>query len=365
VNRLDGEDKEYGYIIDYKDLFKSIKGAYGDYTSGALDGYAPEDVAGLLEDRLEKGREQLDEALEGIRALCEPVEPPKGTLEFQHFFCAADTSDPAALKNNEPKRVALYKAVTGLVRSYAAIANEMTEAGYSAAEAREVKAEVQYYEKARQEVKLGAGENIDYRAYEADMRYLLDTYIRADDSETVTTFDDHSLVQLIAKQGVDAAVAELPEGIKSSPEAIAETIENNTRKLITDEQPINPKYYDKMSELLDALIERRREQAIDYKQYLAELGELAKNVLQPETTMSYPASLETPAQRALFDNLEGDDALALEVDLAIRGTRKDSWRGSKTKERQLRNAIRHVVEDVEPAVDLDALFELVRHQDEY
>ena len=45
VNRLDGDDKEYGYIIDYKDLFKSLEGAVHDYTSGALDGYDKEDVA--------------------------------------------------------------------------------------------------------------------------------------------------------------------------------------------------------------------------------------------------------------------------------------------------------------------------------
>ncbi len=56
VNRLDGDDKEYGYIIDYKDLFKSLEGAVGDYTSGALDGYDKDDVAGLLENRLDKAR---------------------------------------------------------------------------------------------------------------------------------------------------------------------------------------------------------------------------------------------------------------------------------------------------------------------
>src|SRR5205823_921822 len=54
VNRLDGDDKEYGYIVDYKDLFKSLEGAVHDYTSGALDGYDKADVAGLLEDRLGK-----------------------------------------------------------------------------------------------------------------------------------------------------------------------------------------------------------------------------------------------------------------------------------------------------------------------
>ena len=67
VNRLDGDDKEYGYIIDYKDLFKSLEGAVHDYTSGALDGYDKEDVAGLLEDRLGKARERLEETQEAVQ----------------------------------------------------------------------------------------------------------------------------------------------------------------------------------------------------------------------------------------------------------------------------------------------------------
>ncbi len=36
VNRLDGDDKDYGYVIDYKDLFKSLEGAVKDYTNGAF-----------------------------------------------------------------------------------------------------------------------------------------------------------------------------------------------------------------------------------------------------------------------------------------------------------------------------------------
>ena len=240
VNRLDGEDKEYGYIVDYKDLFKSIEGAYDDYTGGALDGYDEEDVAGLLEDRLEKGREHLDDTVERIRALCEPVEPPQGTLEHQHYFCAEDTADPSALKENERRRVELYKAVTSLVRAYAAVANEMPEAGYSVAEAKAIKDEVRHYTRVRQEVKLGAGENVDFTAYEADMRYLLDTYIRAEESEKVMSFDEEGLVQLLARKGAAEVIENLPEGIKGDKDAINETIENNTRKLIIDEQPDQP-----------------------------------------------------------------------------------------------------------------------------
>src|SRR5438552_591747 len=67
VNRLDGDDKDYGYIVDYKDLFKSLERSIHDYTSEALDAYDKEDVKGLLEERLQKGREDLEEAREAVK----------------------------------------------------------------------------------------------------------------------------------------------------------------------------------------------------------------------------------------------------------------------------------------------------------
>ncbi|MDZ7801666.1 MAG: HsdR family type I site-specific deoxyribonuclease [Trueperaceae bacterium] len=76
VNRLHTEDKEVGYIVDYKDLFKSLEKSLQDYTGEAFDGFDAEDVEGLLEDRLQQGRERLEEAREAVKALCEPVEPP-------------------------------------------------------------------------------------------------------------------------------------------------------------------------------------------------------------------------------------------------------------------------------------------------
>ena len=116
VNRLDGDDNEYGYIIDYKDLFKSLEGAVKDYTSGALDGYDKEDVAGLLEDRLEKARERLEETREAVKALCEPVEVPKDSVAYLRYFCAKDSGDADQLKKNEPNRHALYNGCSPLMR---------------------------------------------------------------------------------------------------------------------------------------------------------------------------------------------------------------------------------------------------------
>ena len=183
VNRLDSDDKEYGYIVDYKDLFKSLAKSIHDYTGEAFDGYDKEDVAGLLKNRLVKARERLEELRESIKALCEPVELPRDTVAYLRFFCTADTSNAEELKDNEPKRVALYQLTGALLRAYANIANEMEEAGYAEIDTREIKGEVEHYEKVREEVKLASGDYIDMKMYEPAMRHLLDTYIRAEDSE--------------------------------------------------------------------------------------------------------------------------------------------------------------------------------------
>jgi len=361
VNRLDGEDKTYGYIVDYRDLFKSLEKSVHDYTTEALDGYDKEDVEGLLTDRLERARERLEQALEAIKTLCEPVSPPWDTPAYLRYFCAEDTSDEDGLKENERKRVTLYKHTASLIRAYANLANEMDEAGYTQNETEQIKHEVSYYEKVRSEVKLASGDYIDLKVYEPAMRHLIDTYIRAEESKKLSAFDDMSLVELIVDRGA-AAVDALPEGIRQSQEAVAETIENNVRRLIIDEHPINPKYYGRMSELLGTLIRERKAQALSYEEYLAKIVELTKKVKNPTSATVYPSALDSPAKRALYDNLGQDEALALDIDHAIRATKKDGWRGNRIKERELRYAIRRQLDD---NADVDRVFELVTNQREY
>jgi type I restriction enzyme R subunit len=343
VNRLHGDDKEYGYIIDYKDLFKSLEGAVHDYTSGALDGYDKEDVAGLLKDRLDKARERLEEAREAVKALCEPVEPPKDTAAYLRYFCAKDSGNAEQLKENEPNRLALYKHVAAFVRAFANLANELEEAGYTGAEVNTLKTEVDHYEKVRNEVKLASGDYIDLKMYEPAMRHLIDTYIRAEESEKISAFDDMSLVQLIVERGADA-VSALPKGLRENKEAVAETIENNVRRLIIDEQPINPKYYEKMSDLLDALIEQRKKEALDYQKYLEKIVELTKKVKDPTAGASYPKLLNTPAKRALYDNLGKNEALARAIDGAVVAGKQDDWRSNSFKIKKVRLAIKDALE---------------------
>ncbi|TKJ41194.1 restriction endonuclease subunit R [candidate division LCP-89 bacterium B3_LCP] len=362
VNRLDGEDKEYGYVIDYKDLFKSLEKSIKDYTGEAFDAYDLEDVQGLLKDRLDQARERLEECRESIKALCETVEPPRDTAAYLRFFCTADSMDGQALKDNEPKRVALYKMTSAFLRAYANLANEMPDAGYSDSEAQEIKAEVSHYEKVREEVKLASGDYIDMKMYEPAMRHLLDTYIRAEESEILSEFDDMTLVELIVERGEDA-VKSLPKDIRENQEAMSETIENNVRRLIIDEMAVNPKYYEKMSELLDALIQARKKEALDYKAYLAKIVELTKKVSKPETQSTYPSSINTSALRALYDNLDENENIAVQIDTAIRTVKKAGWRGNKLKEREVRNAIKSVLGD--DASLIENTFEIVKNQRDY
>lgn len=364
VNRLDGDDKEYGYIIDYKDLFHSLEGAIHDYTSGALDGYDKVDVAGLLTNRLEKGRERLDETREAVKAICEPVLAPRHQADYFRYFSAVDTADTEAMRHNEPKRVALYKAVAAFLRAYANIANELQEAGYETAVIHAIKQDTYFYQQLVEHIKHHSGDYLDLKQLEPAMRQLIDTYIHAKDSQPISQFAELGLIELLVEKGL-GALDSLPKGIRNNEAAMAETIENNVRRIIVDEQPVNPRYYEEMSELLDALIEERRQKAIAYQEYLEQVKVLATKVVRPDGvgTTHYPSELNTRARRALYDNLGHNAELALRIDTAVRTTKKDGWLGNRFKEREVENAIREVLGDYQ--VNLQAVVNLVKNQDEY
>lgn len=365
VNRLDGEDKEYGYIIDYKDLFKSLDKSIKDYTSGAFDNYDQEDVAGLLEDRLSKARERLDDALETVKALCEPVQPPKGQLEYQRYF-VGNPENRNDVKDTEPQRHSLYKAVSKLVRAYANIADEMEVAGYHLATSQRIKAEVEHFQKVKDEVMLAADEKINLKQYEPGMRQLIDFYLDAKHARTLSNFDDLSLVEIIVERGADFVKA-LPEGYRQNREAMAETIENNLRKVIIEESPTNPAYYEKMSILLDEVIQLRKTQTIEYEQYLQQIVDATKQITKPEESASYPTSIQTEAQRALYDNLSQNEELAILMDREIRYTKKDAWRENRIKLKKVRLTIERILNEkgIVTPEEIDHIFEIVKKQREY
>ncbi|HPT73049.1 MAG TPA: restriction endonuclease subunit R, partial [Candidatus Cloacimonadota bacterium] len=338
VNRLDGDDKDFGYIVDYKDLFKQVEDAVAVYTSELdYDEFEKKDVDILLQNRLKAGKERLDAALEAIALLCEPVPIPKDTLAFIRYFCG-NPEIPEELKAKEAQRNALYKCTVALIRAYANISDELDLAGYSDAEIENIKKDINDYIKLREEIRKASGETLDMKTYEADMRHLIDTYIQADEPVKISPFDDMPLLEIIEKAGISDAINTLPNGIKKDKRAIAETIENNVRRKIIKEHLIDPSFYENMSTLLAEIIKERRDNALSYEEYLKKIAALVKQVNEGKADDT-PAVLKTPAQRALFNNLGKEVQLATLLDAAIKKSKRDGFRGNLAKEREVKSAI--------------------------
>ncbi|HEV3298214.1 MAG TPA: HsdR family type I site-specific deoxyribonuclease [Planctomycetaceae bacterium] len=360
VNRLDGEDKDFGYIVDYKDLFKKVENAISVYTSELDRSAGGADPEVLLKDRLTKGRERLDGAIEQLAALCEPVEPPQGELEHIHYFCG-NTEIPEDLQQREPHRAALYKATAGLVRAYANIADELERAGYSSQDVDHIKQQLKHYVDVREIIRRASGESLDVKAYEADMRHLIDTYIEADEPKKISPFDKMGLLDVIVKSGIANAINSQLGGLRGDKNAIAETIENNVRKKIIKEQLNDPAYFETMSALLDEIIALRKAKAIKYEDYLKRIGTLATRV-EVGHSEETPKELDTPGKRALYNNLGKDEKLALKLDEAVKEVRPDEWRGVQTREQVIKQALYDVLQNVD---EVERVFLIVKAQKEY
>ncbi len=356
VNRVDDDSKQYGYIIDYKDLFKSLQKSITDYTSEVFDGYDEDDVKGLLKDRHEESKDRLETALEAVRAMCEPVHP-KDEPTFIKYFCG-NTEIPEDLEAREEKRVALYKAVVKVIRAYANVANDMHKLGYNQQETEKIKDEVKYYSDLRDTVKQASGDYLDLKRFEPGMRQLMDMYLDAKSSKKISDFENKTLVDLILH------VSEPREEYhtKKQQEAVAETIENNVRKVIIEESQTNPKYYEKMSKLLDEIIQLRKDETFAYQEYLEKIKKLAREVATPSESNYYPATLDTRAKQALFDNLDNNEPLALNLDKVIQENKLDGWRDGGIREKKLMLAVNTVIGDPDKTLEL---MEIIKAQNEY
>ncbi len=361
VNRLDGDDKDYGYVVDYKDLFKNIETAVEDYTSGAFDAFDAADVEGLISSRAEKAGVDLMTARDAWFGLLDPVEQPKGDDEILAYFSSPGgwQTDPAS-EEKARRRQALYKLAGAYARAFAAVADDPAASGVNDRELAQYRGEVERAVSIRDAVRLHSGDAVDMKQYEPAMRYLIDTYIKADESEVISRLDDISLIDLVASEG--AAVEDgLPTSLKKKRENVAEAIENNVRRLIIDETPVNPKFYERMSELLTDLIKKRKDDAIAYAEYLEKIAALVRAAKEGHGT-SYPAAINSPGRKALYDNLGQDEPRAMAVDKAIRETAQTGWRSNKMKEKMIRRRLRDILGS-EDAVD--SIIEIIRSHDEF
>lgn len=379
TNRLDGDDKGYGHIVDYKELFEKVQNSIAVYTSDELDIDEDGDNGNVVvKDWLKEGKARLDAAREALRYLCEPVTIPREIEQYLHYFCG-DANDPEALLNTEPLRISFYKSTATFLRAYAEIAQNLEDAGYSAADIAALEKEVEFYSDTHTAIKMHSGEELDIKPYEADMRHLINTYIQADPAEDLGNLSSLSLTELIIETGIHDAIAKkFNQKGKLSNNAIAEGIINNIRKTIVREQLTDPKFYDEISKLLEDLIKQQRDDTAAYKQFLQKVEELVKK-MATKNTGNYPRVLNGhPEAIVLFNNLasistdktfvcptnDNDKAaLALKLDQAMREQAPANWYGDDVREKQVLNALFPIMSKDQTATQ--AIFEIIKNQPGY
>lgn len=365
TNRVADEWKDFGRIVDFKDLFRKVEHSIAVYTADLdipPDGSNPQI---LLKNRLAVSREKLDTAVEAFQLLCEPVPPPKLDQETIRYFCG-NPELPDSLAAHEPRRMALYHAVIKLLRAYATLADEMLEAGYTPADVCRIKTLTQHAEHVRDVVRIASGEMLDLKPFEADMRDLLDRYVEASEPRTISTFDNMPLLDIVANSGIHEAIQKRFARIRQNQDAVAEAIENNVRKVIHDEQASNPEFYERMSTVLGELIALRRAKALEYEAYLQRLAETVLLPMQRGHDSAVPTTCNTKGKRALYDNLGKDEALTLRIHESLVQNCPHGWRDNPAKQQVVMGLLaRDLPEAMNDRDNVERLFKIVNAQGEY
>ena len=368
VNRPDGEDKDYGYIVDYMDLFRNVQLAVSDYTSEAFDSFDKEDVEGLIKNRYDEAKSEMVGAIASLEDLIQNVAAPKADTDYIDYFCGDNSEDDEFTG----RRDILYTLTAALIRSFASCCDKLvSNYGYSESQVDKLRNDISGYNRIKEMIKLASCDYIDLKPYEADMRYILDTYIRADDSTVVSELGNMSLIELLLEKTtttpIDALIKELP----GSDDAKAETIENNLQHEIVKKMSSNSVYYGKLSEMLQKIIEQRRIEAMSYEEYLRQVVEMAEAILHPEDSGEYPDSVkDSSGKRALYDFFDKSEDLAISVDSAIRSAIRPDWKRNFQKQQNIRSAIyenlqTHGYNEDDAAEKANAVYELVGRQVEY
>lgn len=202
------------------------------------------------------------------------------------------------------------------------------------------------------------------------MRYILDTYIRAEDTRVISELGNMSIVELLL-QGKTTTPVDLVKDLPGNNEAKAETIDNNLQHEIIKKMSSNSVYYGKLSEMLKKIILQRKVEAMSYEEYLRQVVELAEAILHPETSGSYPNEIkDSAAKRALYDYFEENIKLTIDIDDAIRNSIRPDWKRNFQKQQNIRLAIYnklllHSYSEEDATEEANSIFDIVQRQEEY
>lgn len=276
VNRL-FEGKNHGYIIDYVGILGKLDEALTNYS--ALEDYDDEDLTNAVKDMSEVVR-QVPVVHAAVWDVFKGVNDRNDIEVLERFL------SPKDIRDQFYESVSGYASTLQEAKSADAFYEEFTEAQIEF-----YKSELKRFQSLRKSVQKRYAEVISYKEYEPRIRKLLDTYVDADEVESVT-----KSVNIFERNEVNEALASYGK----TPASKADFIANNMKKVINENLEKDEAFYKKFSDMIEDTIKSFQEGRISEAEYLQEILK-TRDDLENGYQEGIPDSVRSkPEARAFF-----------------------------------------------------------------
>lgn len=312
VNRL-GEDikddkgdiivkthKEFGRIVDFKNLFSSIENVVTKFNDGSgFEGLDDVDIDGLLDSAVNKCKEKLlavTEAYEGLKTIWESKSLNDLEALSEYYIKEYDGEEPAQARRN-----IMYSITGSMVTAYNNMSDYFSKTDFTAEQINHFASLSREAGTVQRKVKQKSGDDFDPKTLDPDMRQLLDQHIRAEDAETfIPSSADFSFLDLIndstdTKEATEKAIHEAGGNANGA----AEAIEGKARRVNTDWNSGDAEEYKLFSDKLQALLEELKARNATAKEKIEALIEHIKAIKHGNDA---PSDLANRRSKALWNN---------------------------------------------------------------
>lgn len=356
-NRCDGREniknvKDKCHVIDYSGNFDSYQQAVKQYTLETVLAIANgKDPQQALEDSMNTNNgkstvfdahgmyiKEYQEALDSVKSLCSAIPSPQGDEQYNEYFCGSafgvhdDMIDGEELIKRAPLRREFYRAVNNMARRWhEARPYFIDRHGKKKAENENVV--VNNWLKKKDGIALVSGDRFDAQAYSDIMDEVLDKFINTSPRSNTLFNIEESFVKLFAGSLSDDELDQLVSvlGTKDGSSLFL-PIAGKISKEIVLESDTNAVYGEKLSEKLQAVLDKRNENKKDAEKFKTEVNrelvELAKQVASHDPTVmgDYPTSIDSNMKMALYDNVtENDEVKAVKIYDILQDCYTSAW----------------------------------------
>lgn len=133
------------------------------------------------------------------------------------------------------------------------------------------------------------------------------------------------------------------------------------RALLIEKKSQDPAYFESLSELLENLIEKRKNNNISLEEYTEQISEIAKKI-QNTAAMDLPTEINSPEKRALYHFFDKNIELALTLNDIIQREAQSGWRENTFKTKKLQQKILPFFPET---YDIERFMELLKNQKNY